>query len=104
MSIADKKHEEILAYAESIKEAYPEIKPEEMEKALEIEYIGGKDAFSFATTGVIRLPYQGFVSLVTVVYDSIHKIFETNPKEKLELKRLIIKQVLDSIFPHVISQ
>lgn len=104
MSNVDKQYEEILSYAKSIQATYPEVKSEELEMALEIKFIGGKDAFAFASAGVISLPFSGFVSLVTVVFNAIQTIFETDPEKKCEVKRLLIKQVLDFIFPHVIAQ
>ena len=75
-------YQEVLVYAKNVKERYPEIKADEMKKALEAKFVGGKDVLQLATVGCICNPISDYRALLSIVFNSLHKVF-TQDKQKL---------------------
>ena len=76
------KYEEILAYARAVKEHYPEIEEEDLKKALEARFVGGKDVLEFASHGIISNPQGDYLAILSIIYNSLRKVV-TQDKQKL---------------------
>ena len=76
------KYDNILNYAGKIKEAYPNITNDDLKKALEAYFIGGKDIFNFSNKGAVINPLVGYISIFSILYNSIKKVI-TQDRTKL---------------------
>ena len=90
-------YQEVLVYAKKVKGRYPEIKADEMRKALEAKFVGGKDVLQLATVGCICNPFSDYLALLSIVFNSLYKVF-TQDKEKLvQLQENIDKAITELV-------
>ena len=73
-------YNDILKYAKKLKEAYPEISNEDLKKALEAFFIGGRDIFHFSNIGIVKLPLFDTIAILSIVYNSLKKIITQDKK------------------------
>lgn len=86
-------YQEVLVYAKNVKERYPEIKADEMKKALEAKFVGGKDVLQLATVGCICTPFSDYLALLSIVFNSIHKLFAQEKQKLVKLQENIDRAI-----------
>ena len=72
MPEADK---DMIAYGLTLQKAYPKITEDQLKAALEARFIGGKDVLSLCQVGCVCNPLVDFVALLTIVVNSVRKMF-----------------------------
>ena len=75
-------YENIIAYAEKIIKAYPDISNEDLKKAITAYFVGGRDIFQFSNMGIVKLPFIDTIAILSIVYNSLKKVI-TQDKTKL---------------------
>ncbi len=86
-------YEEILSYAKKVRMAYPSISDEDLQNALSARFIGGKDALPLATVGIVCNPLADYLSMLSIVFNSLRKVI-TQDKNKLLLIQDRINQAV----------
>ena len=79
-------YEEVLAYARAVKERYPEIEVDDLKKALEARFVGGKDVLQFAANGIIANPQGDYLAILSIIYNSLRKVITQDKKKLLEIQ------------------
>ncbi|MEY4245619.1 MAG: hypothetical protein RLZZ245_3204 [Verrucomicrobiota bacterium] len=75
-------YEDILIYAKKVKDTYPMISSEDLQKALAAHFIGGKDTLSASSAGCVADPIGDYIAMLSIVFNSVRKVI-TQDKDKL---------------------
>jgi hypothetical protein len=75
-------YEEMIAYGKNLIAAYPSTSAEDMKKALETKFVGGKDVLPLATVGCVCNPIEDYLAILSIVWNSLRKVI-TQDKAKL---------------------
>lgn len=67
-------YDDILAYWKTATAAYPSISAEDLKKTLLTQFVGGKDVLTTATTGCACDPIADFLTILSIVFNSLHKV------------------------------
>lgn len=88
-------NKDMVAYGLAVRKAYPSITQEQLRSALEARFIGGKDVLSLCQVGFICNPFFDFLALLTIVVNSVRKMFIQKPETFQKVQEQINAAVAD---------
>ncbi len=86
-------YEDILSYAKHVKDTYPSISDEDLQKALAAHFMGGNDTLPASSAGCVADPIGDYIAMLSIVFNSLRKVITQDKGKLIEVQEKIDRTV-----------